>query len=93
MRNLKRITAGSYKLEIMGTIQKWRAESDNEELLNLSLKMINLIGYMAALEMAEDAFDDAIDAANAEAFKHKEENWRLRKEIQELKTKLKAYEL
>ena len=93
MRNLKRITAGSYKLEIMGTIQKWRADSDNEELLNLSLKMINLIGYMAALEMAEDAFDDAIDAANAEAFKHKEESWRLRRENEKLKERLKAYEL
>lgn len=93
MRNLKRITAGSYKLEIMATIKKWREGSDNEELVTLSDRMIKLIGYMAALEMAEDAFDDAIDAANAEAFRQKEDNWKLRKEITELKEKLKAYGL
>lgn len=93
MRNLKRITAGTYKMEVLDTVKKWREESDNEELINLSLRIINLIGYMAALEMAEDAFDDAIDAANAEAFRQKEENWKLRQEITQLKERLKAYEL
>lgn len=91
MRNLKRITAGTYKMEIMSTIQKWRQGSDNDELVNLANKMIRLIGYMAALEMAEDAFDDAIDAANAEAYRQKQDNWELRKQNTELKKQLENY--
>lgn len=92
-RKLSRLKADSIKIEVVGIIQKWRTESDNEELMNLSLGVLRLVGYITALEMAEDAFDDAIDGANDHVTQLKNENWELRKKVTELQTKLKAYEL
>lgn len=97
-RRLQDITADSYLLEALTIVKQWKDDMEekgkkNPKLTALVNAQVNINIYIASLRMEREGYDMAIDGANKWAKSFEEKADALQKEVDELKEKLKLYEL
>ena len=92
-RNLLKLQSDSDILMLIGLAKKWRSQSENEEVKEMSDTVLRLSAYLSSLHLERYSFDRLISEAMSNSHRMLERAERAEKRIQELEDELNKYKL
>ena len=97
-RRLQDVAIDTHLIAALQIVRDWSAEAEdkgieNKQLSALKTSIVNANIYIASLRLERDGFDMAIDGANKYAKQMHNEMLKMEEELQELKNRIKLYEL